>query len=86
MSMEAILYAIIASVIYGLAGYLKNAPQEDFDVAKFLSTLLVAVLVGGICYITGVPISEANITEQLMAYTGLIVLIQQMIKALMRRL
>ena len=83
--METIVYAIIASVIYGLAGYLKNAPQEDFDVAKFLSTFVVAVLIGSICYVTGVPITEANVTEQLAAYTGLIVLVQQLIKALMRR-
>jgi len=83
--METIIYAIIASVIYGLAGYLKNAPQEDFDVAKFLSTFVVAVLIGSICYVTGVPITEANVTEQLAAYTGLIVLVQQLIKALMRR-
>ena len=83
--METILYAIIASVIYGLAGYLKNAPQEDFDVAKFFSTFVVAVLVGSICYVTGVPITEAKVTEQLAAYTGLVVLVQQLFKALMRR-
>jgi len=83
--METIVYAIIASVIYGLAGYLKNAPQEDFDVARFLSTFVVAVLIGSICYVTGVPITEAKVTEQLAAYTGLIVLVQQLIKALMRR-
>jgi len=84
--METILYAIVASVVYGLAGYLKNASQEDFDVAKFLSTFIVAILVGGVCYITGMPITETNVAEQLMAYTGLIVIIQQLFKALMRRL
>ncbi len=49
--LQAILYGALAAAVYAGLGYFKSRgsnPDEVFDKAKFLTTLLLGLLLGGI--------------------------------------
>jgi len=85
MDLLTIVYAFIGAVIYAGSFYLKNRQaDEDFDPVKFASTLIVGLIVGCVSYVTGSPITEQTVYEQLIAYAGITVLVETWIKALVR--
>jgi len=81
-----ILIAVIAAVIFASAGYLKSSSTEDFDATKFSATVLVGAIVGAIMYLTGSPVTEASVIEQLAAYAGIVAVVENVLKAFLRRL
>jgi len=84
MDVTTVLYAIIAALIYGLTFYIHNRQLgEAFDPAKLLATLIVALFIGIVMAVTGNPITEFDIWAQLIAYAGLVAVIETWIKILL---
>ncbi|RKY68967.1 MAG: hypothetical protein DRQ24_11225 [Candidatus Latescibacterota bacterium] len=81
-----ILIAIVAAAIFASAGYLKSSGTENFDATKFSATVLVGAIVGVVMYFGGVPVTEANVIEQLAAYAGIVAVVENILKAIIRRL
>jgi len=82
--MEAIIYAVVAAIVFALSGYLKSAKDEEFDATKFGATILVGALVGVVLYVKGAAITEEAVATQFAAYAGIVVILQNGIKAVMR--
>ena len=80
-----IAVAILAAIIFAASGYLKSVGTEDFDAPKFAATDLVGAIVGAIMYASGSPVTEANVLEQLAAYAGIVVIVENILKAILRR-
>ena len=80
-----ILIAVLAAAIFASAGYLKSSGTEDFDATKFSATVLVGAIIGAIMYFGGVPVTEAGVLEQLAAYAGIVAVVENILKAIIRR-
>jgi ABC-type uncharacterized transport system permease subunit len=79
-----IIVAIIAAVVYALTGYFKNV-KEKVDLVKAITTVIIGVIVGAVLYGANIPVTEETVTAQLLAYAGLIVLTENIVKAIYRR-
>jgi len=80
---QAILSGMGSAAIYTLIFYAKKKAKsgaESFDFRKLSATLVVGAIVGGFYSYYGMPITEANISEKLVTYTGTIALIESLIK------
>ena len=82
--MEAIIFAIVAAIVFAASGYLKSAKDEEFDVTKFATTVLVGALVGVVLYVKGATITEEAVATQFAAYAGIVVIVENALKAVMR--
>ena len=82
--MEAIIFAIVAAIVFALSGYLKSAKDEEFDVTKFATTVLVGALVGVVLYVKGAAITEEAVATQFAAYAGIVVIVENALKSVMR--
>ena len=80
-----ILIAIIAAAVFAASGYLKSSNFENFEVTKFAATIIVGMAVGAIMYVSGLEITETNVMAQLAAYTGVIVVVENILKGILRR-
>ena len=82
--MEAIVFAIVAAIVFAASGYLKSAKEEEFNVTKFVATILVGALVGVILFVKGAAITEEAVATQIAAYAGILVIVENALKALFR--
>lgn len=85
-SAEALITAVIASLLYTAVFYSKNhaTTGAEFDPAKAGVTLAVGVGVGLAATLAGNPIGPVAIETQLVAYTGVIALLESLLKAFYR--
>ena len=88
---ETIAIAVVAAIMYAGSMYLKKLASsenpQDFDVAKFVSTLIVAVVIAATMIGAGITtITEADIATQLVMYAGLTTLIENTIKTIYRKI
>jgi len=81
----AILIAIVAAAVFAASGYLKSAGTENFEPAKFAATVLVGIVVGAVMYVSGAPVTEANVATQIGTYAGVIAVVENVLKAILRR-
>jgi len=81
-----ILIAIVAAAIFAASGYLKSAGTENFEATKFAATVLVGIVVGAVMYASGSPITEANVATQIGTYAGVVAVVENVLKAFLRRL
>ena len=80
-----VLIGIIASAVFAASGYLKSSNFENFEVTKFAATVIVGMAVGAIMYVSGLEITESNVVAQLAAYVGVIAVVENILKAILRR-
>lgn len=81
-----IFFAVIVAVLYGVVGYAKNQNPEDFDAIKFVITLFLSVLIGFVMYYAGLDYMNAEgVVKAFFANTGLLVLIENLLKVLIRQ-
>jgi hypothetical protein len=78
----AMLMGILAAVSFVLAGYFsgKIEHDEDFDPAKLIATVLMAILIGVVLTVTNVAVTEENVFEALFAYGGLTWFLYKIVK------
>ena len=80
-----IVVAILAAIIFAASGYLKSVGTENFEPTKFTATVLVGIVVGAVMYASGSPVTEANVATQLAMYAGVIAVVENVLKAILRR-
>jgi len=83
--MIEILTALLMSVIYTIIGYAKSV-DEEFNPTKAVSTIILGLIIGTILTITGSPVTQASVAAQLVTYGGLLYVIENILKAIWRRL
>lgn len=84
---EAVIKAVVAALVYSIVFYIKkreSAKPEDFNRFKFISTLIVGVIIGLALWSSGVPLSQMTLAEELAAMTGTIALVESVLKTLYR--
>ena len=81
-----ILIAIVAAAVFAASGYLKSVGTENFDTPKFAATVLVGLVVGAVMCASGSPVTESNVAAQLAMYAGVIAVVENVLKAFLRRL
>jgi len=81
-----ILIAIVAAAIFAASGYFKSVGTENFDTVKFAATVLVGLVVGAVMYASGSSVTESNVAAQLAMYAGVIAVVENVLKAFLRRL
>ena len=75
--------AITAATIYALGGYLNRPEEEPFCEEKFVTTLMIGVVVGVVSFFAS---KTLDVTTQLLTSTGIVVLIEKYGKAGYRKL
>ena len=88
---KTILIALISAIVYAGSMFLKKNVDpdnpQDFDAIKFVSTLVVSVIIAATLVAADVTvITESMIETQLVAYAGLIALVENVLKILIRKL
>ena len=84
--LKNILLGIGAGIVWGILGYLKS-PGESFDPYKFLQTVVIGGIVGGIGGFLGMKPQETYEQMQAMGiYAGFTMLVEYIKKAIIRRL
>ncbi len=80
----AILSALIYSVVFYAKHYFKPGKPEPFDPTKLGATLLVGAVLGVIFYAGGVGITAEAVEMQLIAYAGIVALVESVLKLVYR--
>jgi hypothetical protein len=84
MGIETIGIALLMAVIYTVLGVAKSV-GEDFQPTKAGATIILGLIIGVFMYASGLPITNASVAEQLAVYGGLLYVIENIIKAIVRR-
>jgi len=83
---ENITLGIGAGILFGVLGYLKSA-GEEFNPKKFLQTVIVGAVVGGIGGYLGMSPEQAQeYLQTIGVYGGLTTLIEYVKKSILKRL
>lgn len=81
----AILMGAFAGFIYASVFYLKNRTRgEEFDIAKYIATIIWGMVIGAILSYTGVEVTEEKIVEAFAQYFMLVVVTENIIKAIFK--
>lgn len=82
----SILQAAVAAAIYSISVYMKRRKQGDtFDPYKFFATVIVGIVVGIAIFLsTDRTLDAETLAGQIAAYTGMVVLVENILKYLMR--
>jgi len=56
---QAILCGILSGIITALFGYFKSATEETFNLGKFVQTIIIGAIVGGVAGYYGVDYQQA---------------------------
>lgn len=75
---------LVAGLVYGGVWFMRARAKDDepFDPSKFGATLLVGALVGASLGIANQEVTQSGIETQLVAYAGLITLVEGVIKTI----
>lgn len=81
-----VVYAVIAAIAYSASFYLKNhtSTSESFDPIKFCATLIVGIGISVLMLLSNVPLTEQDFTTQIVAYAGMIAIVETLLKALIK--
>lgn len=84
-TVQPIVTAALASLAYSLVFFAKHRERdgEELDTTKLGATVLVGIAVGITMTLSGDPLSQATLETQLMAYAGLIALVESIGKTVM---
>ena len=80
---EQILYALLGAVAYGVFGYLKTTPLDTWSWQKFGTTVGIGLMFGVVEVYLKVDYDAAVLIA---TNAGLVVMVENVIKAIWRRL
>ena len=81
MGIETLVMAVVAALIYALAGFLDRQEAEGFDKMKMLATAVIGLVVGAVLWASGIPITSENVMLQMTAYAGLVAIVYKVLHA-----
>ena len=85
MLVEQVLMALLSGLAYGLTQYFKKAQKgEKFDPYKLAATEVIAVFVALSLVASGAPLNQLTLGQQFALYAGLIPLVENIIKTVVR--
>lgn len=85
---DPVVTAAVSAILYSLLFYAKKVPKDEktpFDPFKLLATIVVGIGVGLTFKFGGIPLNNVTLTEQLAAFTGIIALVEAVLKGLVRQ-
>jgi uncharacterized membrane protein AbrB (regulator of aidB expression) len=83
----SILSGMASAVVYSIIFYAKKKQAgQEFDMDKFIATVIVGAAIGLGLGISGTEITQENVVQILVANVGVIALIESMIKWTQRKL
>ena len=87
MDWTVVIATMFSAAAYGLIFWWKarqtQEPPPPFDLYKFVSTLIVALIIGVISAFSGVTFTEEYFLLQMGAYAGYVAMIETILKALL---
>ena len=86
MDYLTVVYAVAAALAYSASFYLKNrtSANEPFDPIKFFATLIVGIGISLLMLFSHVPLTEQDVFTQLVAYAGMIALVETLLKSVIQ--
>lgn len=81
MGIETLAVAIVAALVYALAGYLDRQEAEEFNLTKMFATAVIGLVVGVVLWASGIPITSENVMTQMAAYAGLVAIVYKVLHA-----
>ena len=82
-----IFFGILAGIVFGLGGYLKNIKPEDFDPVKFLLTIIIGVVTGIFMYYLGLRYEQASsLAMNFLTQIGILAPVEVWLKVFVRQL
>lgn len=88
MEVGSLVIAMFSAVVYALSMYVKKhlnkENPQDFDVAKFTTTVIWGAIIGVVLQYSGVDITEQTVEQQFITYVGLIAITENIVKAIIR--
>lgn len=82
LDLTSVSYSVLVGLFYAGLGYLKNRGREDFEAKKFLRTVAVGAVVGLVAPYIGLDLANF---ESVATTTGIIVLLQTILQAMVRK-
>jgi len=80
--------AIFSAIVYSLSMYVKkhlnSENPQNFDTAKFITTVIWGAIIGLALQYSGVEITEQSVEHQFTVYAGLIAITENTVKAIIR--
>lgn len=88
MDISSIFLAMLAGAGYGVLFYVKaqQSSGEEFNYGKFGATVLLAAIIGIAMGAVGMPVTHVTLDLQLAAYIGYIVVLENVLKLIWRKL
>ena len=88
MDISSIVLAMLAGAGYGVLFYVKaqQSSGEEFNYGKFGATVLLAAIIGIAMGAAGMPVTHVTLDLQLAAYIGYIVVLENVLKLIWRKL
>lgn len=88
MILETVVVSAAAAAMYAGSQFAKKnlnpANPQEFDLVKFISTIAVGAVIGGISGYYGVVPTDTTIELQLVTYAGAIAIVENVSKAIIR--
>lgn len=81
---ETILIAVASATLYALIGYAKSVGEEP-DLTKAGATMILGGVIGVLMVASGIDVTQIGVMEQVTVYVGLVAVIENVLKALVRR-
>jgi len=90
-TIQPIILAVIGALIYSLLWYSRQVVDPtketpEFEPLKLISTLIVGACIGLVSVLSGTEISQAGIEAQLASYGFLVAIVEQIGKAVYRKI
>lgn len=77
-----VLTAIASAIVYSTVWYLRRRGQgEPFEISKAVATAIVGAVIGASMVLAGDPLRELTLEQKLVAYAGVISLVQAIVKS-----
>lgn len=84
--LSELMLAMLAGLIYGLSHYVKHYGAENFEPAKLIATVIIAIGCAIGLQLSGLPVNEMTIEQRFLVYAGLTPIVENIIKAILRRI
>lgn len=76
-----VLTAVVSALVYSTVWYARRREQgEPLQPAKMVATLIVGAAIGVSMILVGEPLRELSLEQKLVAYAGVISLVQGVVK------